>query len=152
MGSLPRVPPEKLMTDVHSNLVKFYSFYYFLKLFIYLLLAVLGLRRCECLSVCLCVHAGSLLLLGLFSSWGKQALLSGCSAWGSHCNGICCCSAWVLGQASFNNCSTWVLQLWPLDSVALWRVRSGLEPVSPALAGFFTIEPPGKLKFHSPYG
>ena len=144
------------MTDVHSNLVKFNSFYYFLKFFICLFLAVLGLHCCVCvcvcLSVCLSVYAGSSLLLGLFSSWGKQALLSSCSAWGSHCNGFSCCNAWVLGQASFSNSSTWVLQLWLLDLVALWHVRSALEPVSPALAGFFTIEPPGKPKFHSPYG
>ena len=58
------------MTDVHSNLVKFYSFYYFFKLFIYLLLAVLGLRRCECLSVCVCML------------------------------GLCCCLAFSLVEAS----------------------------------------------------
>ena len=49
-------------------------------LFIYLFLAVLGLRCC--------VQA--------FSSCSEQGLLCSCSAWASHCGGFCCCRAEAL--------------------------------------------------------
>ena len=77
--------------------------------------------------------AGSLSLLGLFCS---------CSVWASHCSGFSCCSSWVL-EHRLNSGGTQgqlLLGMWGLP-------RSGIKPVSPALAlvgRFFSIEPPGK--------
>ena len=85
-------------------------------------------------------------------SCGEWGLASSCGAWTSHFSGFFCCKAWVLGAPAtvvaapalehrLNSCST-------LGLVALQHVgapRSGIEPVSPALASrFFTTEPPGK--------
>ena len=39
---------------------------------------------------------GSSLLLKLFSSCGKQGLLSSCGVWASHCGGFSYCGAWAL--------------------------------------------------------
>ena len=50
--------------------------------------------------------AGSLLLCGLFSSCGRQGLLSHWSAWASHCGGFSCCGAWAL-EYRLNSCGTW---------------------------------------------
>ena len=44
--------------------------------------------------------AGSLLLLWLFSSCDEWVLLSGYSAWASHCGGFSCCRAQALGCPS----------------------------------------------------
>ena len=41
--------------------------------------------------------AGSLLLLGLFSSCGEQGLLSSCDAKASHRSCFSCCGAWAVG-------------------------------------------------------
>ena len=43
--------------------------------------------------------AGSLLLRGLFSSCGKEGLLSSCGDWFSHCSGFSCCRAQSVGCA-----------------------------------------------------
>ena len=56
----------------------------FCPLFIYLFLAVLGLRCC----------------LGVFSSCGEWGLLSGCSERASHCDGFSYCRAQALGMQS----------------------------------------------------
>ena len=84
--------------------------------------------------------AGSLLLHGLFPS---------CSVWASHCSGFSHCAAQVLGRMDFSGCSFRAvehrLSSWYMGLVAPWHLRSGIEPVSPALAGrFSTPEPPGK--------
>ena len=63
--------------------------------------------------------------------WAVQALVA--AAW---C--LSTCSSWALARR-LNSCGTWA-------SLCMWDLpRSGIEPVSPALAGrFFTTEPPGK--------
>ena len=84
---------------------------------------------------------GSLLLHGLFSGCREWGLLSSCSVRASYCRGFSCCRAWALGHAGFNSYGAGALLLhgrWDLTG-------SGVEPVSPALAGrFFITEPPGK--------
>ena len=106
------------------------------------------LLSCGCLPVCMCVcllcffkfnfsllfifgGAGSLLLHRLFSSCGKQGLLSSFGVWASRCRALECSDSVIMGTGS----------------VALWDLpRSGIKPVSPALVGrFFTTEPPGKF-------
>ena len=52
---------------------------------------------------------GPLLLLGLFSSYGEQGLLSSCSGWVSHCSGISCVGAGGLRHMG-PVAATWVLQ------------------------------------------
>ena len=54
--------------------------------------------------------SGSLLLLGLFSSWDKQGLLSSCSAQASHYSGFSCHGVWTLGYTGFSSCGLWALQ------------------------------------------
>ena len=46
-------------------------------------------------------------------SFGEQRLLSSCGEWASHGGGLFCCAAWALAQ-----------QLWRMDLVAPWHVRS----------------------------
>ena len=48
--------------------------------------------------------AGSLLLRGLFSSCGKQGLLSSCRTWASHCCGFSGWGTWALGCPGFGRC------------------------------------------------
>jgi len=43
---------------------------------------------------------------GLFSSCGKQGLLSSCDAWSSHCSGFSCCRAQALDGAGFSKCGS----------------------------------------------
>ena len=50
--------------------------------------------------------AGSSCCTRSFSSCSKQGLLSGCSAWASHCAGFSCCRAWTLGHKGFSNWGT----------------------------------------------
>ena len=113
-------------------------------LFTYLFLAVLSLRCCA----------------GPFSSCSEQGLLSSSNVQTSHRSSFSPCRARVLGtwasvlrahvlsslsaqalELRLSSCGTRVqlfLGMWDLPG-------SGLEPVSPALAGgFFTSEPPGK--------
>ena len=56
---------------------------FFLKIFVYLFLAVLGLRRC----------------LQDFSGGGARA---------SHCSGFFGCRAWAVGPMAFGSCSRWL--------------------------------------------
>ena len=102
---------------------------------------------------CISGRSGSLLLCGLFSR---------CGAWASHCraalsqgtgskagsfssdaHGLSSCSCWAL-KHRLKSCGTRASLLrGPRDLP--W---SGIEPVSPALAGgFFTTEPPGKPQY-----
>ena len=83
-----------------------------------------------------------------------------CSAWTPHCSGFSHCGAQALGcglqlylvgsevvaprlwvEHRLSSCGTWAYSLhgmWDLPG-------SGIEPVSPSLAGrFFTIQPPGE--------
>ena len=77
----------------------------------------------------------------------------GCSVQASHCSGVSWCEARALGCTGFVNCGSQALErgLSHCDAQAsllhgMWTLPgSGIEPVSPALAGrFFTTEPPGK--------
>ena len=104
--------------------------------------------------------AKSLLLLGHFSSCGKQGLLSSCGARASHRSGFSCCRAWaqgvwasVVAAPGLSSCSSWALEhrltscgTWVQLLCRMWQLpRSGIEPASLALASrFFTTEPPGK--------
>ena len=102
------------------------DYFYFLKyLFIYLF--IFG-----------CV--GSLLLRAGFLQLQRAGTTLGCSEQASHCGGSSCCAAWALGA--------WAQQLWRTGLVAPRHVgssRTGLEPMSPALAGrFLTTAPPEK--------
>ena len=101
----------------------------------------------------------SLLLLGLFSSCIKWRLLSSCGAWTSRCGNFSCCRAWALGHLVFSSCGSQALKhrLSSCGPQALllhgmWNLpRSGIEFMSPALAGrFLTTEPPGKPSFLVP--
>ena len=62
---------------------------FFLRIFIYLFLAVLIFTAAQA-----------------FISCSKQGLLSSCSAQASHCGGFSCCRAWVLGHAGFSSYGT----------------------------------------------
>ena len=59
------------------------------KLFIYLLLAALGLHGVWALSSC---H--------------QKGLLSSCGVQASHCGGLSCWGAWALGYPGFGGCSS----------------------------------------------
>ena len=78
----------------------------------------------------------------VFSSCGVQGLLSSCSTWAPHCSGFSCCRIWALGCSGFSSCSAQVqlpCGMWDLPG-------SGIEPMSPVLAGkFLTTEQPGKV-------
>ena len=72
-----------------------------------------------------------------------------CGAWTSHCGGFPCCRARAPGARAsvvvargLSSCGAWAQLL-----RSMWDLpRSGIEPVSPALAGgFLIIVPPGKL-------
>ena len=97
--------------------------------FIYLSVAVLGLRCCtQTLSTC--------------SEWW---LLPHCGASASLCGSVSCCGVWTRRRGDFGSCGTWaqlLLGVWDL-------LRPGIEPLCPALAGGFLITgPPGTS---SPY-
>ena len=87
-----------------------------------------------------------------FSSCGEQELLFSCHVQTSHFGGFSCCEA-SLGPEGFSGCPSQALEH-RLDSCgagaqlfcSMWGLpESGIELVSPALAGiFFTNEPPGK--------
>ena len=121
-----------------------FQFIYFLNLNNYYFLAVLGL----------------LCYVGFFSSCGKWRPLFSCDAWVSHCDGFShfrtwSLSAWasVVAAHGLSNCGSWALEL-RLNSCGtgaellcvMWDPPgSGVESVSPALAGGFSMtEPPGK--------
>ena len=100
-------------------------FKWFLKInlfFIYLFLTVLGLHCC--------VQA--------FSSYGEQGILSSFEERLSHCLGFSYCGAWALGYVGFSSFSTQALL-----PHCVWKLpRSGMEPMSPALAGEFLTTGP----------
>ena len=54
--------------------------------------------------------AKCLLLLGLFSSCGRQGLHSGCGTWDSHCGVVSGRGAHALGCEGFRSCGTWALE------------------------------------------
>ena len=89
-----------------------------------------------------CAESSS--LCGLFSSCGRQGLLSRCGAWASHCGGLSCCRACTL-EHGLRGCGARAQLL-----CGMWDLPgSGIEPMSPALAGgFFTTEPSGKPLFY----
>ena len=77
----------------------------------------------------------------------------GCSVQASHCSGFSCCEARALECMGFINCGSQALEqgLSNCDAQVsllrgVWNLPgSGIEPVSPALAGgFSTTEAPGK--------
>ena len=92
----------------------------------------------------------SSLLHRLFTSSRQWGLLSSCSAQASHCSGFSCCSQGLRSQVVA------IPRLWSTSSVVaahgalllhgMWDLpRSGIKPVSPALAGrYFNTELPGK--------
>ena len=93
-----------------------------------------------------------MLLCGLFSSCGKQGLLSGCGAQASRCGGFSC-GVQALEHASFSSCSLRALGHRLNSCGAEAQLlhsrrdlpRPGIEPVSPTSVGrFFTTELPGK--------
>ena len=86
--------------------------------------------------------AGSLLLQGPFSS---------CSEWGlqiSYCGGFSCCRAWAPGHTDFKLRHMGSIVEVPGLSMlcSMWNLPgSGIEPMSPALAGgFLCTVPAGK--------
>ena len=104
---------ENLVTiQIYAGLLLF-SVYQFLKiiLFIYLLFG----------------RAGSWLLRGLFSSCG--------AAGASRCGGFSCCGTWALEPTRLSSCGTRARLL-----CGMWDLsRSGIEPVSLALAGITSL-------------
>ena len=98
--------------EFRDAILQNYLFIY-LKLFIHLFLALVGL--------CSCVQA--------FSSCSEQGLLSSCGAQVSHCGGFSCFGARLLGSGAFRSCSTRAYQLWArgLQSVESTVVAHGLS-------------------------
>ena len=80
-----------------------------------------------------------------------------CGVQASHCGGFSCCGAWALGRSGFSSCSH--AREHRLDSCDTWHScseacgslpRSGIEPVSPALAGgFLSTEPSWKTRYRN---
>ena len=92
-------------------------------------LAVLGL----------CCHS-------LFSSWSKPGPFSSCGVWASHSGGFSC-GAKAQGCSGFSSCGSWAVEHRLNCSAFMWDLsRSGIEPVSPALAGRFST-----TEAHTPY-
>ena len=73
------------------------TFFFFIILFMYLFLAVLGLHCLTDLS--LSIPAAS------------EAALFSCVVWASHWSGLSCCGAQVLGCTDVHSCSIWAQQL-----------------------------------------
>ena len=112
----------------------------------------LGLKDFIFLILIIFDCAGSLLLCRLFSSCSKWGLLSSCSVQASHRGGFSYCRAWAPGYMAFSSCSSKTLEhrlnscgAWVQLIPGMWDLPgSGMEPMSPALAGsFFTTESPG---------
>ena len=97
--------------------------------------------------------AGSWLLHGPFSSCGKQGLLFIATHGLLIVGGLFLLWSKAPGHMGFPSCGTWALEHRP-SSCGTWAMllqgrwdlpRSGIEPVSPDLAGrFFSTKPPGK--------
>ena len=86
-------------------------------------------------------YARSLLLCQAFSNYSNWGLRSSCNAQASVCGGFSCCRAGALESPHFRSCAAWG-QL----HCGMWDLpRSGIELMSPALAGgFLTTGPPEK--------
>ena len=123
--------------------------WYFVILFLYNLINWL-------LWVFIAAHGFSLVLSaeGLLSSWGVKA--------SQHCGFSCCgaqaLSSWasVVVSSGLSSCGLWALEHrlnccgpWAQSLQGTWDPpRSGIEPVSPALAGrLLSTKPPGKPNF-----
>ena len=147
------IPSTPLCPHIHSLCLFFYSCpaNMFICTIFYIILFIYIIFGC----------ARSSLLCGLFSSCGKQRLLSSCSAWASRCSGFSRCRAQALRHVGFNSCGTWAHQLpllrlqyscdaWAQLLCSMWDLsRPGIKPTSLALAGrFFTTEPPEKLQLY----
>ena len=104
--------------------------------FIYLFLALLGLRCCVGFSLAVRAEAPLYLQSTGFSLRWLLLLRST----GNRTCGFSSCNSQLL-EHSLNSCGSWAqlpCSLWSLPG-------SGTEPVSPALpGGFFTTEPPGR--------
>ena len=103
--------------------------------FLILFLAVLGLRCCLGFPL---VAVRELLIA--VASFVAKHRLQGMGASIAVAHGLSSCYSWAL-EHKLSSCGTWAQLLqgtWDLPG-------SGMEPVSPVLAGgFFTTEPPGK--------
>ena len=77
--------------------------------------------------------------LSLVAASGR--LLFTYSSRASHCGGFYYCEAWALEHTRFSSCGTWAQ-----PPPGMWDPpRSGMKPMSPALAGRLqTNGPPGK--------
>ena len=75
--------------EIYQNTV-FFSFSHLIYLFLY------G-----------CTGSSFLYLAFLWPFYGKWELLSGCSAWASHCGGFFCCWARILGHMGYDCCDAW---------------------------------------------
>ena len=90
--------------------------------------------------------AGLRFLYTVFSSCGERGLLSSCGVWSSHCGGFSCCGArhshaWASVVAAHGLGCPGACGIFP---------DTGIEPVSPALAGqFSTTGPSGKSRSFS---
>ena len=105
-------------------------------------------------------HARSFLLCRLFSNCSEQRLVSSCRVRTSPCGGFSCCGPRAPGHQGFSSCCSWAQSCspqalehklhncgtWAWLLCRLWSLpRSGIKPMSPALArGFLTTEPLGK--------
>ena len=123
--------PTRPVQSASTHLTSLISFF-FLNLFIYFIFVCVG---------------SSLLHTGFLQLRRAGATLR-CGARASHCGGFSCCGARALGvwasvvaAHGLSSCGSWaqlLLSMWDLPG-------SGLESVSPALAGgFLTTAPPGK--------
>ena len=74
----------------------------------------------------------------------SQSYVTILSSWASHCNGFSCCRAWALGLQA----SVVVAHRLSCPARSIWDLpRSGIKPMSTALAGrFLTTGPLGKPK------
>ena len=108
---------------------------FFFKFFIYLFLAVLGL--CCYAGFSLVVVSGSYSLVVVHTLLIPGAFLLPAEHW---LWGFSSCGFWALEQRR-NSCGMWAQLLLSMSNLP----GSGIEPMSPALAGrFFTTGPPGK--------
>ena len=121
---------KRLNKNINDNSKDYYKLDILKGLFLFILI-ILSIFGC----------AGSSLLCRLFSSCGKQGLLSSCGVQASHCSGFSCCGARAPGHLGFISFSTWALdhRLSSCGTQAqlfccMWDLPgSGIEPVSPFL-------------------
>ena len=106
-------------------------------------MAILGLCCCACLSVVGESRGHSVVVVGRLLTAGASLVVEH-GLWGMWAlvvaaRGLCSCRSKAL-EHRLNSCAAWAQLL-----CIMWDLpRSGIEPMSPALAGgFFTTEPPG---------